>query len=61
MGSRVQPGASRLCLYLQYCTTLEPTNVFDVSRLQRDSVRYLAVKHSTAPRANRVGPSSQMA
>lgn len=61
MGSRVQPGASRLCLYLQYCTTLEPTNVFDVSRLQQDSVRFLAVKHSISPHANRVGPSPQMA
>ncbi len=61
MGSRVQPGASRVCLYLQYCTTPEPTNVFDVDRLSGDPVRYLAVKHSTAPDANRVGPSSQMA
>ena len=61
MGSRVQPGASRLCLYLQYCTTLEPTNVFDVDRLKPDPVRHLAVKHSTEPNANRVGPSVQMA
>jgi len=61
MGSRVQPGASRLCLYLQYCTTLEPTNVFDVDRLRANPVRYLAVKHSNAPDANRVGHSAQMA
>jgi hypothetical protein len=61
MGSRVQPGASRLCLYLQFCTTLEPTNVFDVTRLAHDPVRHLAVKHSNAPDANRVGPSQQMA
>ena len=61
MGSRVQPGASRLCLYLQYCTTREPTNVFDVRRANKDPVRLLAVKHSAAPNANRVGPSSQMA
>lgn len=61
MGSRVRPGASRLCLYLQFCTTLQPTNVFDVERRKADPVRYLAVKHSTAPDANRVGPSSQMA
>lgn len=61
MGSRVQPGASRLCLYLQYCTSLEPTNVFDLRRANKDPVRLLAVKHSTAPNANRVGSSPQMA
>ena len=61
MGSRVQTGASRLCLYLQYCTTPEPTNVFDVGRAKKDPIRLLAVKHSTASNANRVGPSPQMA
>ena len=57
MGSRVQPGAFRLCLYLQYCTTPEQTNVFDVGRYRKDAVRYLAVKHSVAPNANRIGSS----
>jgi hypothetical protein len=61
MGSRVRPGAFRLCLYLQYCTTPEQTNVFDVRRYKKDPVRYLAVKHSVAPDANRIGPSQQMA
>jgi hypothetical protein len=61
MGSRVQPGAFRLCLYLQYCTTAEQTNVFDVARYEADPVRYLAVKHSVAPNANRVPASAQMA
>ena len=61
MGSRVQPGAFRLCLYLQYCTTPEQTNVFDVHRYRKDPVRHLAVKHSIAPNANRIGPSQQMA
>jgi hypothetical protein len=61
MGSRVQPGAFRLCLYLQYCTTPEQSNVFDVRRYTKDPVRYLAVKHSIAPHANRVDPSQQMA
>lgn len=61
MGSRVQPGAFRLCLYLQYCTAAEQTNVFDVARYESDPVRYLAVKHSVAPDANRIGASAQMA
>jgi hypothetical protein len=61
MGSRVQPGASRLCLYLQYNTTLEQTNLFDVDRYRQDPVRHLAVKHCTAPNARRIGPAPQMA
>ena len=61
MGSRVQPGAFRLCLYLQYCTKAEQTNVFDVERFKSDPVRHLAVKHSVAPNANRVPASAQMA
>ena len=46
LGSRVEPGTFRLCLYLQYCTTREVTNVFDVERFRADPVRFLAVKHS---------------
>lgn len=46
LGSRVKPGAFRLCVYLQYCTTLEASNVFDVKRFKKDPIRYLAVKHS---------------
>lgn len=61
MGSRVQPGAFRLCLYLQYCTTAEQTNVFDVGRYKKDRVRSLAIKHSVAANANRINASSQMA
>jgi hypothetical protein len=49
LGSRVQPGSFRLCLYLQYCTTREITNVFDLKRYKSDPVRYLAVKHSAEP------------
>jgi hypothetical protein len=49
LGSRVQPGTFRLCLYLQYCTTREQTNVFDVKRYERDPVRLLAVNHSIEP------------
>jgi hypothetical protein len=61
MGSRVQPGAFRLCLYLQYCTTAEQTNVFDVGRYRKDRVRTLAIEHSVAANANRLNASSQMA
>ena len=49
LGSRVEEGAFRLCLYLQYCTTRELTNVYDVARFENDPVRYLAVKHSIEP------------
>ena len=49
LGSRVRPGAFRLCLYLQYCTTRELTNVFDVNRFKSDPTRHLAVKHSVEP------------
>ena len=61
MGSRVQPGAFRLCLYLQYCTTAEQTNVFDIRRYKKDRVRSLAIKHSVAANANRINESTQMA
>jgi hypothetical protein len=46
LGSRVEEGTFRLCLYLQYCTTHELTNVYDVARFQHDPIRYLAVGHS---------------
>jgi hypothetical protein len=61
MGSRVRPGAFRLCLYLQYCTTAEQTNVFDVERYKSDPVRHLAVKHSVESSANRMPTLSPMA
>ena len=48
LGSRVDPGAFRLCLYLQYCTTREVTNVFDVQRFS-DPVQRMAVEHSLEP------------
>ena len=49
LGSRVSPGAFRLVLYLQYCTTRELTNVYDVDRFRNDPVKYLAVNHSIEP------------
>ena len=49
LGSRVQPGTFRLCLYMQYCTTREITNVYDVDRFRHDPVKFLAVKDSVVP------------
>jgi hypothetical protein len=49
LGSRVQPGTFRLMLYLQYCTTREQTNAFDVERFSHDEMRRLAVSHSVEP------------
>ena len=36
MGSRVRPGSFRLCLYIQYCTTRERGNAFDIERYKGD-------------------------
>jgi hypothetical protein len=49
LGSRVDPGSFRLCLYTQYCTTHEITNVYDVDRFRDDPIKYLAVKDSVIP------------
>jgi len=49
LGSRVEDGAFRLCLYFQYCSTHELTNMYDVARYGNDPVRHLAVKHSIEP------------
>ena len=49
LGSRVQPGTFRLMLYLQYCTTREQTNAYDVARFSSDEMRRLAVCHSIEP------------
>jgi hypothetical protein len=46
MGSRVQPGAFRLCFYVQYCTSRQASNVFDAERYRGDAIRYMAVAHS---------------
>jgi hypothetical protein len=60
LGSRVQPGAFRLCLYLQYCTTRERGNVFDVERYRHDTIRFLAVRHSLASAGSEVSAPHQM-
>jgi hypothetical protein len=51
LGSRVRPGAFRLILYVQYCTTKEINgNRFDTARFRDDPVRYLAIQHSEQAR-----------
>jgi hypothetical protein len=60
LGSRVRPGALRLCLYLQYCATLEQGNVFDVERFRGDPVRFAAVEHSTRWAGTSVAAPHQM-
>jgi hypothetical protein len=45
-GSRVKPGTYRLCLYIQYCSSREHGNLFDVARHSTDPIRYLATVNS---------------
>jgi hypothetical protein len=59
LGSRVSPGSFRLCLYIQYCTTRELGNAFDVQRYSNDPVRYWAVQHSTASAGTEVAAPHQ--
>jgi hypothetical protein len=60
MGSRVSPGSFRLCLYIQYCTTRERGNAFDVDRFRNDRVRHVAVQHSLASAGGEVAAPHQM-
>ena len=59
LGSRVSPGSFRLCLYIQYCTTLELGNAFDVERYRHDHVRRSAVQHSVASAGTEVAAPHQ--
>ena len=59
LGSRVSPGSFRLCLYIQYCTTRELGNAFDVGRYQNDPVRHSAVQHSAASAGTEVAAPHQ--
>ena len=61
LGSRVKPGSFRLCLYLQYCASVEHGNVFDIERFRRDPIRYMAVKHSSRWEGTDVAAPHQMA
>jgi hypothetical protein len=60
LGSRVKPGTYRLCLYVQYCTSREHGNIFDVSRHATDPVRYLAIVNSRRSRDEAVSAPHQM-
>jgi hypothetical protein len=60
MGSRVRPGSFRLCLYIQYCTTRERGNAFDIERYKGDPVRQFAVQHSAASAGGEVSAPHQM-
>ena len=58
-GSRVKPGTYRLCLYIQYCTTRERGNAFDLERYKGDSIREFAVQHSVASAGGEVAAPHQ--
>jgi len=60
LGSRVRPGSFRLVLYLQYCTTREQTNVFDVERFKHNDVFSLALSHSLEPGRVHIDAPSEM-
>jgi hypothetical protein len=59
-GSRVQAGSYRLCLYIQYCTSREQGNVFDIQQFSDDPVRYLAVVRSRMSMGARIAAPHQM-
>jgi hypothetical protein len=59
-GSRVKPGTYRLCLYVQYCSSREHGNLFDVARYERDPVRRLATTNSRRAATSGVFAPHQM-
>jgi hypothetical protein len=59
-GSRVKPGTYRLCLYVQYCSSREHGNLFDVKRHGTDPVRYLATVNSRRSSNGAVAAPHQM-
>ena len=59
-GSRVKPGTYRLCLYIQYCSSREHGNLFDVARYASDPVRYLATVNSKRAATSGVFAPHQM-
>jgi hypothetical protein len=60
LGSRVRTGSFRLCLYLQYCASIEHGNVFDIERYRHDPIRYMAVRHSAKWAGTDVSAPHQM-
>jgi len=59
-GSRVKPGTYRLCLYIQYCSSREHGNLFDVARYARDPIRRLATVNSRRAATSGVFAPHQM-
>jgi hypothetical protein len=59
-GSRVKPGTYRLCLYIQYCSSREHGNLFDVARHSTDPIRYLATVNSRRSGNGSVAAPHQM-
>lgn len=59
-GSRVKPGTYRLCLYIQYCSSREHGNLFDVARYAGDPVRRLATLNSRRAATSGVFAPHQM-
>ena len=59
-GSRVKPGTYRLCLYIQYCSSREHGNLFDVARYERDPIRLLATVNSRRAATSGVFAPHQM-
>jgi hypothetical protein len=59
-GSRVKPGTYRLCLYIQYCSSREHGNLFDVARYEQDPVRLLATINSRRAATSGVFAPHQM-
>jgi hypothetical protein len=59
-GSRVKPGTYRLCLYIQYCSSREHGNLFDMARYERDPIRLLATVNSRRAATSGVFAPHQM-
>jgi hypothetical protein len=59
-GSRVKPGTYRLCLYIQYCSSREHGNMFNVARYASDPVRMLATVNSRRAATSGVFAPHQM-
>src|SRR6188472_1104946 len=59
-GSRVKPGTYRLCLYIQYCSSREHGNLFNVARYERDPIRHLATVNSRRAATSGVFAPHQM-
>lgn len=55
-GSRVKPGTYRLCLYIQFCTSREHGNLFDLKPFREDGLRRLLLENSQRARGDVAAP-----